>query len=168
MLGSYERKHSVDSAEVMKEATLFIRASFTCFVSLILTRCRTNIEPNEHTASRALNMPAPVIYINGYPNVGKLTLGLAFQRLLTASRMLHNHDLIDPIEQKHPRSNPYCQIKRAKYRQARLKPTMDDPSLRDTIFLFTDSQSEHNECVGHYTDLALGTCAENSLDDLTL
>lgn len=33
---------------------------------------------------------------------------------------------------------------------------MNDASLRETVFIFTDSQSEHNECMGDYTDLALG------------
>ena len=101
-------------------------------------------------------MPAPVIYINGYPGVGKLTVALALQPLLTGSKVLHNHELIDPVEESCPRGGPYYQLKRAEYRQARLQPIMHDPCLRDTIFIFTDSQQEHNDCVGDYTDLALG------------
>ncbi|EMC94813.1 hypothetical protein BAUCODRAFT_124404 [Baudoinia panamericana UAMH 10762] len=33
---------------------------------------------------------------------------------------------------------------------------MQDVKLRDTVFVFTDSQTEHNECMGDYTNLALG------------
>ncbi|KAK5135117.1 hypothetical protein LTR08_005642 [Meristemomyces frigidus] len=87
--------------------------------------------------------------------IGKLTVALALQPLLAGSHVLHNHELIDPVGKDHPRGGPYYQLKRAEYRQSRLKPIIHDHCLRDTIFIFTDSQTEHNECVGDYTELAL-------------
>ena len=102
-------------------------------------------------------MPAFFIYINGMPGVGKLTIARALQPLLSGSRVLHNHELIDPVEIHTSRKSPVYQIERAKYRQKRLKPISEDPELKDTIFIFTDCQSEHNECVSDYTDLCLGT-----------
>lgn len=101
-------------------------------------------------------MPAYVIYINGHPGVGKLTVALHLQRLLPSAVVLHNHELIDPVEKHYPRGSAWYQIKRSENRQERFKPIVEDPKLRDTVFIFTDSQTEHNDCVGDYTDLGLG------------
>ncbi|KAK3702436.1 hypothetical protein LTR37_014902 [Vermiconidia calcicola] len=101
-------------------------------------------------------MPAYVIYINGWPGVGKLTVARHLQKLIPGSQVLHNHELIDPVEKRYPRGSAKYQIKRAEYRQMRLRPIMEDAKLKDTVFIFTDSQTEHNECVGDYTDLGLG------------
>ena len=101
-------------------------------------------------------MPAYLIYINAHPGVGKLTVAHHLQPLIPNSRILHNHELIDPVEKRYPRGSAWYQIKRAEYRQRRLKPIAEDPKLRDTVFIFTDSQTEHNDCVSDYTDLGLG------------
>ena len=101
-------------------------------------------------------MPAYVIYINGWHGVGKLTVARHLQKLISGSQVLHNHELIDPVEKRCLRGSASYRDKRAKYRQERLKPIMEEPKLRYTVFIFTDSQSDYNECVGDYTDLALG------------
>ena len=101
-------------------------------------------------------MPAHIIYINGWPGVGKLTVARHLQTLIPDSRVLHNHELIDPVEKRYSRTHPAYYAKRGEYRSQRLKPVAKDPALRDTVFIFTDSQAEHTECVGDYTDLALG------------
>ncbi|KAK4547157.1 hypothetical protein LTR36_001378 [Oleoguttula mirabilis] len=106
-------------------------------------------------SEHAITLPAPVVYINGFPGVGKLTVARALQPMLPNSRILHNHELIDPVERKYARGSAYYQTMRAEYRQARLKPIIHGPELRDTIFIFTDSQSDYNECMSDYTDLAL-------------
>lgn len=117
-------------------------------------------------------MPAYVIYINGWPGVGKLTVALQLQKLIPGSyeylslpydgiltfldvlrQVLHNHELIDPVEKECRRGRAYYQQKRAEFRQRRLKPIKEDPRLRDTLYIFTDSQTEYNECVSDYTDL---------------
>ena len=100
--------------------------------------------------------PAYVIYINGHPGVGKLTIARHLQRLIPGSQILHNHELIDPVEIYYPRGSVRYLAKRSEYRQQRLKPIAEDPKLRDRVFIFTDSQSEYNDCVGDYTDLCLG------------
>jgi broad-specificity NMP kinase len=102
-------------------------------------------------------MPAPIIYINAMPGVGKLTIAKYLQPLLPGSHILHNHELIDPVEKHTPRSSARYQAMRAEYRQQRLKPIKEDPTLKDTIFIFTDSQTENNECVSDYTDLCVST-----------
>ena len=101
-------------------------------------------------------MPAYVVYINGHPGVGKLTIARQLQKLIPGSEVLHNHELIDPVEKHTPRGSARYQLERAKYRQRRLKPIMEDPKLQDTVYIFTDSQTEYNECVSDYTDLCIG------------
>ena len=108
------------------------------------------------TPSQYFIMPAYVIYINGHPGVGKLTVARELQKLIPGSQVLHNHELIDPVEKRYSRGSAWYQMKRAEYRQERLRPIMEDSKLEDTKFIFTDSQMEYNECVGGYTDLALG------------
>ncbi|KAK3645617.1 hypothetical protein LTR56_009057 [Elasticomyces elasticus] len=97
-------------------------------------------------------MPALVIYINGWPGVGKLTVARALQPRLPGSKILHNHELIDPVERQYGRKHPLYQQKRGEYRRERLETVMTDT---ETVYIFTDSQTEHNECMGDYTDLAL-------------
>ena len=101
-------------------------------------------------------MVAFVIYINGWPGVGKLTVATALQPLIPGSQILHNHELIDPVENIYPRRSPYYHEKREEYRRYRLKPIAEDPKVRDTVFIFTDSQTDHNDCMSDYTDLGRG------------
>ena len=119
-------------------------------LSMIIDDTRTE-QPSSSTT-----MPAFVVYINGFPGVGKLTVAQHLQKLIPGSQVLHNHELIDPVEKHYPRGSAWYQMKRAEYRKERLQPIVEDPKLKDTVFIFTDSQSEHNECVGDYTDLCLG------------
>lgn len=91
--------------------------------------------------------PAPVIYINGYPGSGKLTIALAMQALIPNSKVLDNHSLIDPVEKLCPRGTAYYNSERGEYRRAMLKPIGEDPALRDVVFFFTDCQTGHNECM---------------------
>jgi len=101
-------------------------------------------------------MPAFVIYINGWPGVGKLTVARALQRLIPGSQLLHNHEMIDPVEARYPRGSAKYKIKRGEYRRSRLKPIQEDSSLRHTVYIFTDSQTQWNECISDYTSLAHG------------
>ncbi|KAK4952632.1 hypothetical protein LTR10_009438 [Elasticomyces elasticus] len=97
-------------------------------------------------------MPALVVYINGWPGVGKLTVARALQPHLSGSKILHNHELIDPVERQYGRKHPLYQQKRGEYRRERLETVTTD---METVYIFTDSQTEHNECMGDYTNLAL-------------
>lgn len=101
-------------------------------------------------------MPAPEIYINGWPGVGKYTVAKHLQRFFPGSEVLHNHEVIDPVEEHFPRGSAYYQQERATFRRLKLNPIMEDPEQREVIWIFTDSQTEHNECMGDYTDLELG------------
>lgn len=101
-------------------------------------------------------MPAYIIYINGFPGVGKLTVARALQPLIPGYEIIHNHELIDPVEARYPRGSPYYQEKRSEYRRKRLEPIKNDASFSETVFIFTDSQTEQNDCVSDYLELAEG------------
>jgi hypothetical protein len=106
-------------------------------------------------------MLASVIHINAFPGVGKLTIASALQLLLPSLRILHNQEIIDPVEENVLRTSPCYAAALAEDRRARLKPIHQDQKLRDTIFVFTDSQMGYNECVSDYTDLCLSFSGGN-------
>lgn len=97
-------------------------------------------------------MPAPVIYLNAFPGTGRLTIARHLAPLIPSSKILDNHQLIDPIESYCPRGHPAYWEERSKLRQKHLAQIKADPA---TVYIFTDSRAEHDECMGDYTDLAL-------------
>ncbi|KAK4508413.1 hypothetical protein PRZ48_002151 [Zasmidium cellare] len=99
--------------------------------------------------------PAPVVYINGYPGVGKFTTAKALQRLIPDSVLIDNHQLIDPVEKIYSRGSPLYLEKRAEERRKVLSPIAHDSKTKDTVYIFTDSQIEYNDCVRDYSGLAL-------------
>ncbi|KAI4661104.1 uncharacterized protein J4E79_004914 [Alternaria viburni] len=60
---------------------------------------------------------APVVWINGFPGCGKLTIASVMKTLHTDMILLDNHQLIDPVEAKFQRSHPDYQKERHRYRQ---------------------------------------------------
>lgn len=97
-------------------------------------------------------MPAPLIYINAFPSVGKLTVAHALQSLVPGSKVLHNHKLIDPVEAQCPRDHPEYSHQRTAYRRQRLQDVINDS---DGIYIFTDAQTEYDTCVADYHGLSL-------------
>ena len=96
-------------------------------------------------------MAAPLIYINAYPGVGKLTLARQLQHHLPNSHILDNHTLIDPVEAEYPRTSAQYSVQRTAYRRARLAEVARDTQ---TTYFFTDAQTEFNECVADYYQLS--------------
>ncbi|KAL8771844.1 MAG: hypothetical protein Q9209_002782 [Squamulea sp. 1 TL-2023] len=78
-------------------------------------------------------MAPPFIYINGYPGVGK--------QMLPNAKLLDNHLLIDPVAAVYDRSMPEYQGLRKLVRQGILSSIATSTSLKDVIWVFTDSQS---------------------------
>jgi adenylylsulfate kinase-like enzyme len=60
----------------------------------------------------------PLVWINGFPGAGKLTVVRALARLAPTAIVLDNHQLIDPVEAHYPRSHADYQRQRRLYRQA--------------------------------------------------
>lgn len=97
-------------------------------------------------------MPASVLYLNAFPGTGKLTIARHLAPLISGSKILDNHQLIDPVESYCPRGHHQYWDERAKLRRKHLEQVKLDP---ETVYIFTDSRAEHDECLGDYTDLAL-------------
>ncbi|KAK6221240.1 hypothetical protein QIS74_04808 [Colletotrichum tabaci] len=87
---------------------------------------------------------APVIWINGYPGTGKLTVATAVLSLLGTDRALlvDNHQLIDQV--KISRRNPRYWDARKAERQLVFEKYVLSKSQKDKIIMFTDFQTDTN------------------------
>ena len=87
-------------------------------------------------------LPAPLIYINGYAGVGKFTIGACLLPLLpTPAKFLDNHLLIDPAAALFDRTSSEYQPLRKSLRQLLLSTISTSPELKNTTMVFTDQQS---------------------------
>ncbi|EXF77748.1 hypothetical protein CFIO01_03069 [Colletotrichum fioriniae PJ7] len=86
-------------------------------------------------------MMACFVYINGYPGVGKLTIANALSKLISRSRVFHNHLLIDPVAAMLDRDNTeaYNDL-RTTFRRHALDSIATHPALADKTFIFTDAR----------------------------
>lgn len=80
---------------------------------------------------------APLVWINGYPGVGKLTVAKAIANLDPTVIVLDNHQLIDPVEAKFSRSHPQYQPERQICRRAMLKKHASDPAQLSRVIICT-------------------------------
>lgn len=62
-------------------------------------------------------MAAPLIWINGFPGAGKLTVARELGALDERFKIIDNHQLIDPVEARFSRSQPEYQPARKQERQ---------------------------------------------------
>lgn len=97
-------------------------------------------------------LPAPIIYINAFPGAGKLSIANQLRPLIPNSRILHNNELIDPVEQIYPRNHAAYAETRTAYRRHRLQTVAQDIQM---TYIFTDAQTEYNNCVRDYHALSL-------------
>jgi broad-specificity NMP kinase len=89
--------------------------------------------------------PAPFIYINGYPGVGKLSIARALLLLVRQpAKLVDNHLLIDPVAALFDRSSPDYQPLRQAFRETLLSAIVGSAELRNTTIIFTDSQSSND------------------------
>ena len=82
---------------------------------------------------------APVVWINGFPGTGKLTIANAIAKIHDHDRtlVLDNHKLIDPVEARCPRGHPDYNTQRQIYRQAVLEDNVRSPSSHGRLVIFT-------------------------------
>ena len=80
---------------------------------------------------------APVVWINGFPGSGKLTVAMAISTLDQTVIVLDNHKLIDPVEARFPRTHPCYQQERQSYRQAVLEKYVCDTATKSRLVVFT-------------------------------
>ncbi|ORY66133.1 uncharacterized protein BCR38DRAFT_340299 [Pseudomassariella vexata] len=93
------------------------------------------MDPLKHEA------PGCLVYINGYPGVGKLTIATHLCTLLGSSRalLIDNHQLIDPVTIPRSAGEAYY-AERRRIRQAALENYVLAPQMQNKIIVFTDSQ----------------------------
>ncbi|RDW63725.1 hypothetical protein BP6252_11270 [Coleophoma cylindrospora] len=90
-------------------------------------------------------IPRPIIYINGFPGVGKYTVGRHLATLLAPlnGKLVHNHLLINPADAVLTRSQPGYQALRRAVRSAIFSALVLEPATHDSVYVFTDFQSQN-------------------------
>ncbi|KAF2122451.1 hypothetical protein BDV96DRAFT_592987 [Lophiotrema nucula] len=85
---------------------------------------------------------APVLYINGFPGTGKLTVARAIIGLLGEDQalLIDNHGLIDPVEARCGRSHPRYLIERRKERERTFRLYVYDKGTRFKTLVFTGNE----------------------------
>jgi hypothetical protein len=105
-------------------------------------------------------MPFPIVHINGFPGIGKLTIARKLVDLLKPfnGKLVHNHLLIDPAGAVLPRSsNDYQPLRRA-IRAAIFDTLAKSLDTFDSVFVFTDFQSNDDigsSVVAEYRSMAM-------------
>ncbi|KAL8415004.1 hypothetical protein RB594_006001 [Gaeumannomyces avenae] len=106
----------------------------------------------------ATTKAAPVVWINGFPGCGKLTVATAIRALDETVIVLDNHKLIDLVEERVARTHPSYQHERRCFRQAVLKENVCDPAGLSRLVVFTDFQSDNElgrAVASEYKDAAI-------------
>ncbi|KAL8294455.1 hypothetical protein RB597_007868 [Gaeumannomyces tritici] len=106
----------------------------------------------------ATTKAAPVVWINGFPGCGKLTVATAIRALDETVIVLDNHKLIDPVEERVARTHPSYRHERRCFRQAVLKENVCDPAGLSRLVVFTDFQSDNElgrAVASEYKDAAI-------------
>lgn len=80
---------------------------------------------------------APLLWINGFPGTGKLTVATAITELHKSAVVLDNHKLIDPVEAKFPRTHPDYQRERKLYRQKIFDEFVCNTEMLSKLVVFT-------------------------------
>lgn len=81
--------------------------------------------------------PDPVIWINGFPGTGKLTIARELARIYLPSILIDNHQLIDPVAAKFSRDHPQYQIERKRRRVWAFENFVWEPTRLLEAVIFT-------------------------------
>lgn len=81
--------------------------------------------------------PGPVIWINGFPGTGKLTIARALVRIYILSILIDNHKLIDPVDLNFPRDHPQYQTERKRRREWAFENFVFEPTRLSEAVIFT-------------------------------
>lgn len=86
-------------------------------------------------------VPGPIVHINGWPGIGKLTIARQLTDLLPSARLVHNHLLINPADAVLNRTQPGYQMLRKAIRDAIFATLIVAPASCAPAYVFTDFQS---------------------------
>ena len=81
--------------------------------------------------------PAPLLWINGFPGSGKLTVATALTTLDEAIVLIDNHALIDPVEARLPRNHPDYQAERHVERKRAFDENVLNTAMISRVIVFT-------------------------------
>lgn len=87
-------------------------------------------------------IPAPLVWMNGFPGCGKLTVARVLVELLGTDNavLIDNHQLIDPVEARMPRDHTDYQKERQLQRTIAFTEYVDNAALRSRIIIFTGKE----------------------------
>jgi len=83
-----------------------------------------------------------VLFLNGFPGVGKLTIARHIRRILSESLLVDNHLLIDPAEAIEPNRTPAHYTLRRAIRQAAFDG-LKAVERKSTIFIMTSCTADN-------------------------
>ncbi|KAF2141161.1 uncharacterized protein K452DRAFT_359516 [Aplosporella prunicola CBS 121167] len=90
---------------------------------------------------------APVVRINAFPGMGKLTIAREVVQLYQDRHrqaiLIDNHQLIDPVEARIPRHHADYQEQRRLQRAITFSKYLYPPEIRATTIIFTDFRSRN-------------------------
>ncbi|EKV04269.1 Chromatin associated protein KTI12 [Penicillium digitatum] len=104
------------------------------------------------TASVITRPRRPIVHLNGFPGVGKLTIARYLAKQLPSAKLVHNHLLINPADAVLHRTQPGYQTLRRGIRNSIFSALINEPATFDTTYVFTDFQSDD--------ELGATVCAE--------
>ncbi|KGO64099.1 hypothetical protein PITC_087670 [Penicillium italicum] len=93
------------------------------------------------TASAVPEPRRPIVHLNGFPGVGKLTIARCLIKQLPSAKLVHNHLLINPADAVLHRTQPGYQALRRGIRDSIFSALTNEPATFDTTYIFTDFQS---------------------------
>ncbi|MCJ1328816.1 hypothetical protein MMC10_005493 [Thelotrema lepadinum] len=103
----------------------------------------------------------PLVWINGFPGTGKLTVAKALVALSDEEILLiDNHQLIDPVEAKYSRDHPDYQQQRQLQRNRVFEKVVHNKELHSRTIVFTDFQSDNE--LGASVAMEYKTAAQKS------
>ncbi|KAF7195185.1 hypothetical protein HII31_03391 [Pseudocercospora fuligena] len=105
------------------------------------------------------NSSAPLVWINGFPGVGKLTIARKLQELFgpKSATLISNHELIDPVAARLARDHPDYHVERKAERQKAFKGYVQNVTAFGKVIICTDCQSDNQlglDVAGEYQDAA--------------
>lgn len=94
---------------------------------------------------------APLIWINGFPGTGKLTVAKAMSSLDSEALVIDNHMLIDPVAHRlgpASRSHPRYQEERKIERTRAFESWVVNPACKSRTVIFTGELNPHTLVTG--------------------
>ncbi|PIA93296.1 hypothetical protein CB0940_04051 [Cercospora beticola] len=93
--------------------------------------------------------PKPLVWINGFPGVGKLTVARELLMLYTKAQvvLIDNHQLIDPVAARLQRDDPEYYVERRKERQKALERWALNRDERHRLVVFTGDPLTCSICI---------------------